>query len=118
GLAGQRGTVLHHARRGVGRELARAQLLGGALQARDQIVKALHAAHRTPPFSRTSRNTAASTPFTNPGASGPQKCLALSTASSIAPWAGIGSSPGASCGCSISRSATRITLRPTGGVRW
>ena len=39
---------------------------------------------------RASRSTAASTPLTKPGASAPQNALAVSTASSIAPSAGIG----------------------------
>ena len=90
GLGRERGAVLDHRRGGVGRELARAQLLGGALQARDQIVQLLDAAHGICAFSRTSRNTAPSTPLTNPGASAPQNVFALSTASSIAPSGGIG----------------------------
>src|SRR5207302_3162827 len=98
-LGRQRRAVLDHRRGGVRRELARAQLLGGTLQARDQIVQVLDAAHEMPAFSRTSRRTAASTPLTKPGASLPQNVFALSTASSIAPSGGIGSSAGAASGC-------------------
>ena len=90
GLRRQRRAVLDHRRGRVGRALARAKLLGGALHARDQIVQVLDAAHGICAFSRTSRNTAPSTPLTNPGASAPQNFLALSTASSIAPSGGIG----------------------------
>ena len=49
------------------------------------------------PASR-SRRTAPRIPLTNPGASAPQKRLAVSTASSIAPSGGIGASPGTSWG--------------------
>src|ERR1700761_8862443 len=94
-LGRQRGAVLDQRGRGIGRELARAQLLGGPPQPADHLVKSLDARHQIAAFSRTSRRTAARTPLTKPGASAPQKVLALSTASSMAPSAGIGSSAGA-----------------------
>src|SRR5207244_12574394 len=71
GLACEVRAVLDQRRRGIRRQLARAQLLGRALEARDHIVKALHAAHRMRALSRTSRSAAPNTPLTNPGASAP-----------------------------------------------
>ena len=47
----------------------------------------------------------------------PQKVFALSTASSIAPSGGIGSSAGTASGWSISTSATRMMLRSSGWIR-
>src|SRR5207249_2550627 len=117
GLACEVCAVLDQRRRGIRRELARAQLLGRALEARDHIIKTLHAAHRMRALSRTSRNAAPKTPLTNAGASAPQNVLAVSTASSIAPSGGIGSSAGTSSGCSISISATRMMLRSSGWIR-
>ncbi len=45
------------------------------------------------------------------------KRFALSSASSIAPSGGIGCSPGATSGCSISIKATRMMLRSSGWIR-
>ncbi len=54
---------------------------------------------------RCSRSAAARMPLTKPGASAPQNSLATSTASSMAPSAGIGVSPGTASGWIISSSA-------------
>ena len=69
------------------------------------------------PLLRASRSTAASTPLTNPGASAPQNAFAVSTASSIAPSAGIGRSPSIRSGWSISSSAVRRIARSSGAIR-
>src|SRR5208283_3542134 len=108
GLGRERGAVLDNGSGGVGRALAGAQLLGGTLHACDQVVQLFEARHGIWAFSRTSRNAAASTPFTNPGASEPQNFLALSTASSIAPSGGMGVCEGAASGWSISSRAIRM----------
>ena len=51
----------------------------------EKVIEVRGAAHGIRAFSRTSRRTAPSTPFTKLGASEPQNLFALSTASSIAP---------------------------------
>ena len=56
-------------------------------------------------------------PLTKPGASAPQKVLAVSTASSMAPSGGIGRSAGMASGCRISTSAVRMIARSSGAMR-
>ena len=69
-------------------------------------------------FSCISRSTAARMPLTKPGASAPQKVLAVSTASEIAPSGGIGRTPGATSGETTTHTYyTSATIQLTGRVQ-
>src|SRR6185437_2818775 len=119
GLGGHAGRVLDQPGGGVRREVPGAQLLGRALQARDEGIEGggVDLAHRYAPFSPISRRAAARMPLTKPGASAPQNCLAVSTASEMAPSGGIGASPGAASGWTISSRAMRMIARSSGAIR-
>src|SRR6478672_2890318 len=96
-----------------------ARLLGGTLQARDEAVEGggVDLGHGSSGLSLMSRRAAARMPLTNPGASDPQKVLAVSTASEMAPSGGIGVSPGAASGWVISSRATRMIAFSSGAMR-
>ena len=112
GLRRQRGAVLHEPGGGVGRQVAGAQLLGRALQALDELVERSRidvVGHGVAEFSCISRRAAARMPFHEAGRVGAaERSLGGLDASEMAPSGGIGRSPGATSGWSISSSATTM----------